>query len=77
LTSARLDELIVHLCKDLGTTVVMVSHDLDSVFTVADRAVFLDAQTQTVAAIGSPLTLRETGPDVVRDFLSRGQGGKA
>ncbi|HLL12955.1 MAG TPA: ATP-binding cassette domain-containing protein [Rubrivivax sp.] len=77
LTSARLDELIVHLCKDLGTTVVMVSHDLDSVFTVADRAVFLDAQTQTVAAIGPPLTLRETGPDVVRDFLSRGQGGGA
>jgi phospholipid/cholesterol/gamma-HCH transport system ATP-binding protein len=75
LTSARLDELIVHLCKDLGTTVVMVSHDLDSVFSVADRAVFLDAQTQTVAAIGPPLALRESGPEVVRDFLNRGQAG--
>jgi phospholipid/cholesterol/gamma-HCH transport system ATP-binding protein len=73
LTSARLDELIVHLCKDLGTTVVMVSHDLHSIFSVADRALFLDAQTQTQAAIGPPLELRDHGPDVVRDFLSRGE----
>jgi phospholipid/cholesterol/gamma-HCH transport system ATP-binding protein len=72
LTSARLDELIVHLCKDLGTTVVIVSHDLHSIFSVADRALFLDAQTQTQAAIGPPLELRDHGPEVVRDFLNRG-----
>lgn len=73
LTSVRLDELIGHLCQDLGTTVVMVSHDLHSIFSVADRALFLDAQTQTAAAIGPPLELRDSGPDVVRDFLNRGQ----
>lgn len=73
LTSARLDELILHLCNDLGTTVVMVSHDLHSIFSVADRVLFLDAQTQTVAAIGPPLELRANGPDVARDFLNRGE----
>ena len=73
LTSARLDELILHLCNDLGTTVVMVSHDLHSIFAVGDRALFLDAQTQTQAAIGPPGELRDSGPDVVRDFLNRGE----
>lgn len=76
LTAARLDELIVHLCKDLGTTVVMVSHDLDSIFSVADRALFLDAQTQTQAAIGAPLQLRNHGPEVARDFLNRGEAAR-
>ena len=76
LTSARLDELILHLCNDLGTTVVIVSHDLHSIFGVGDRALFLDAQTQTQAAIGPPIELRDSGPDVVRDFLNRGEYGQ-
>ena len=51
LTSANLDELIQHLRDDLGTTVVMVSHELDSIFALADRLLFLDAQTRTMTAL--------------------------
>jgi phospholipid/cholesterol/gamma-HCH transport system ATP-binding protein len=72
LTSARLDDLIQHLCDDLGTTVVMVSHELDSIFAVAHRVLFLDADTQTMTALGPPRELAEHGPDGVRDFLRRG-----
>jgi phospholipid/cholesterol/gamma-HCH transport system ATP-binding protein len=77
LTAARLDELIVHLCRDLGTTVIVVTHDLDSIFAVADRALFIDAATQTMAALGPPADLREHGPDVVREFLTRGAAATA
>jgi phospholipid/cholesterol/gamma-HCH transport system ATP-binding protein len=72
-TSARLDELILQLRNDHGTTVVMVTHKLDSVFTVADRVLFLDADTKTMAALDSPHALRDHGPDVVRRFLNRGK----
>ncbi len=73
LTSARLDELILHLRQDLGTTVVMVSHELDSIFAVADRVLFLDAQEKTMTALDAPKALLEHGPDAVRLFLRRGQ----
>lgn len=72
LTSARLDELILNLRDHLGTTVVMVSHELDSIFAVADRALFLDAKEKTMTALDSPQALREHGPQGVRDFLRRG-----
>jgi len=71
ITSARLDELILHLRDHLGTTVVMVTHELDSVFTVADRVLFLDSQTRTMSALGPPRELRDSGPDVVREFLAQ------
>jgi phospholipid/cholesterol/gamma-HCH transport system ATP-binding protein len=72
LNAARLDELILHLRDDLGTTVVLVSHDLASVFAVADRVLFLDSERQTQAALGPPAELRQHGPDVVRRFMQRG-----
>lgn len=72
LTSARLDELILNLRDHLGTTIVMVTHELDSIFAVADRALFLDAQEKTMTALDAPATLREHGPDTVREFLRRG-----
>ncbi|HEX2011079.1 MAG TPA: ATP-binding cassette domain-containing protein [Roseateles sp.] len=72
LTSARLDELIMHLRDDLGRTVVMVSHELASIFAVADRALFLDAQTKTMTALDAPQRLLEQGPEPVREFLRRG-----
>jgi phospholipid/cholesterol/gamma-HCH transport system ATP-binding protein len=81
LTSARLDELILHLRDDLGTTVVMVSHELESIFAVGDRLLFLDAATKTMTALGPPRELQRTGPPGVREFLGRGrvegQGGTA
>jgi phospholipid/cholesterol/gamma-HCH transport system ATP-binding protein len=72
LASAHLDELILHLRNDLNTAVVMVSHELESIFTVADRLLFLDAQTRTMTALGPPKALRQSGPEGVRTFLRRG-----
>ncbi|MDR7094177.1 ABC transporter ATP-binding protein [Hydrogenophaga laconesensis] len=72
LTSAHLDELILHLRDDLGTTVVMVSHELESIFALADRLLFLDAQTKTMTALGPPKELRRNGPEEVQRFLRRG-----
>jgi len=72
LTSARLDELILNLRHHLGTTVVMVTHELDSIFAVADRALFLDAKEKTMIALDSPRALLEHGPEHVREFMRRG-----
>ncbi len=74
LTSRRLDELIVQLRDSLGATVVVVTHELDSIFAIGDQAIFLDAETRTVTAWGNPRELRDHSPDPhVREFLSRGQ----
>jgi phospholipid/cholesterol/gamma-HCH transport system ATP-binding protein len=72
LTSARLDELILNLRNHLGTAVVMVTHELDSIFAVADRALFLDAKEKTMIALDAPRALLEHGPDNVRLFMRRG-----
>jgi phospholipid/cholesterol/gamma-HCH transport system ATP-binding protein len=71
LTSAHLDELIMHLRDDLGTSVVMVSHELASIFALADRVLFLDAQTRTMTALGPPQELLNDGPPGVQSFLRR------
>lgn len=73
LSAAELDTLILHLRDDLGTTVVMVSHELESLFTVADRMLFLDAARQTMTALGPPRALQQAGPPGVRRFLNRGR----
>lgn len=70
-SAARLDELILQLRHDHGSTVVMVTHELDSLFAVADRALFLDAELKTMTALAPPRQLLETGPQTVRDFLHR------
>jgi phospholipid/cholesterol/gamma-HCH transport system ATP-binding protein len=72
ITSQRLDELILHLRDHLGTTVVMVTHELDSIFAVADHAIFLDNATRTVTAAGPPRELVHAGDPAVRAFLTRG-----
>jgi phospholipid/cholesterol/gamma-HCH transport system ATP-binding protein len=72
ITSSRLDDLIVNLRDGLGATVVMVSHELPSLFAIADDGVFLDAETRTVIAHGSPSALRDTCSDPqVRAFMRR------
>ncbi len=71
-SSHRLDELILQMRDCLGATVVIVSHELSSIFDIADRAVFLDAKTKRQTAVGDPRLMRETGPDEVRFFLNRG-----
>ncbi len=72
-TAERLDELILQLRDNLGTTVVVVTHELTSIFRIADRALFLNARTRTMTALGSPRQLlREAKDPAVREFLSRG-----
>ena len=73
ITSSRLDELVLELSKGLGATVVIVSHELPSLFGICDDGIFLDAETGTAIARGSPRALRD-GCDhpTVRAFMARG-----
>ena len=71
--AARLDALILQLRRQLGSTVVMVTHEIDTVFAVADRLLFLDDLDKTMTALGSPQALASTGPPRVREFLHRGR----
>ena len=74
ITSRRLDDLILDLRASLGATMVVVTHELASIFAIADRAVFLDAETRTMIALGNPKKLRDESPDAkVRAFLTRGE----
>jgi phospholipid/cholesterol/gamma-HCH transport system ATP-binding protein len=73
LTSARLDDLILRLKRDMGRAVVLVTHELESLFAVADRLLFLDVEAHTATALGPPAELRDHGPEPVRDFLTRGR----
>lgn len=68
----RLDDLIVDLRDALAVTVVMVSHDLSSLFAIADDGVYLDAARATAIAHGSPAQLRDHCRDPsVRQFMHR------
>ena len=63
---------------DLGATFVVVSHDLSSIFTIADNSVFLDRVTCTMRAQGKPSELLKHSTDpAVRQFLTRGDSGAA
>jgi len=74
LSARRLDELILELRDSLGTTMVVISHELDSIFTIADDSVFLDGESKTMLATGNPRELREHSPVAqVRAFLTRGE----
>ncbi|MBT9486596.1 MAG: ATP-binding cassette domain-containing protein [Rubrivivax sp.] len=73
LNAARLDELVLQLRQHLGTTVVLVTHDIQSALAVADRVLFLDEDTRTMTALDSPARLLSHGPAAVRRFLHRGQ----
>ncbi len=73
--SARmLDDLILELRDTLKKTFVVVTHELASLFAIADTALYLDAQTQSMAALGAPQKLLDNPatPLVVRNFLTRG-----
>ncbi len=72
ITSADLDRLILRIRKQQGTTIVVVTHELDSVFTIADRVIMLDKKTRSIVAAGDPRELRDHSDNIwVREFLTR------
>jgi len=74
ISSRRLDDLILALRDSLGATVVMVTHELASIFAIGTNAVFLDEEARTITAAGSPATLlRECRDPKVHRFLTRGE----
>jgi phospholipid/cholesterol/gamma-HCH transport system ATP-binding protein len=75
ISSHLLDELILELRDSLGATVVMVTHELPSIFAIGTNSVFLDAETKTQIATGNPtVLLKECADPKVRAFLTRGAG---
>lgn len=73
-SARRLDDLILQLRDNLGATAVVVTHELGSIFRIADRAVFLNAQARTMTAWGPPEQLRREAEDpAVREFLAGGE----
>ncbi len=76
ISASRLDDLILVLKASFGTTIVVVTHDLDSIFRIADRALFLDIEQKTMTALGPPAALRDNPPSAeVHRFLTRSSGG--
>lgn len=73
ISARRLDDLILELRASLRTTIVIVTHELASIFAVADRAVFLDEDERTMTALGDPRDLLARPPnEKVGRFLRRG-----
>jgi phospholipid/cholesterol/gamma-HCH transport system ATP-binding protein len=73
-SSRRLDDLILDLRDSLRTTIVVVTHELASIFAIGDNSVFLDGQTKTMIASGNPKQLLAESKDPrVLAFLTRGE----
>ena len=78
ITSAELDQTILRLSRTLGVTFVVVTHELPSIYTIADRVIMLDKVTKGIIATGSPTELRERCENAwVRSFFRREAGGDA
>ncbi len=72
ISSAELDNLIISINKNLETTVVIVTHELQSIFTVAHRVIMLDKRTKGIIAEGNPSYLRDSSQNqFVRQFFNR------
>jgi phospholipid/cholesterol/gamma-HCH transport system ATP-binding protein len=76
--SARLlDDLILELRNSLGTTIVVVTHELASIFAIGNNSIYLDVDSRTMTASGDPkMLLAESKDPKVRNFLTRGEEGK-
>jgi len=78
ISSRHLDDLIVQLRDTLNATIVMVTHELQSLLSIGTNSVFLDAATRTMIGQGDPRVLLETTESpTVKAFLSRGELGDA
>jgi phospholipid/cholesterol/gamma-HCH transport system ATP-binding protein len=78
ISSRRLDDLILQLRDSLGATFVVVTHELQSIFAIADDSIFLDPVSRTMLVQGNPRELLKSSPDPrVREFLTRGESTAA
>ena len=74
ISSRLLDDLILELRASLKATIVVVTHELASIFAIADECIFLDPVTKSLLAKGPPRVLLETSrEESVRRFLTRGE----
>ena len=71
-SAAQLDRLILNIRKELGTTIVIVTHELDSIFAIADRVIMLDKHKRGITAEGDPKELRGYPNDPwIKEFMTR------
>lgn len=72
ITSVELDQLIIRLAKSLHITFVVVTHELQSIYTIADRVIMLDKRVKGIVATGKPQELKDHSPNPwVRQFFNR------
>jgi phospholipid/cholesterol/gamma-HCH transport system ATP-binding protein len=70
--SAEIDDLILKINRESGTTMVVITHELDSIFNIADRVIMIDNSKKGVIAEGDPIFLRDQSDDTfVRQFFAR------
>lgn len=75
ISSKLLDDLILGINRSLGTTIVIVTHELSSIFAVGTNSIFLDGETKSIQGYGNPNDLLKNPPnDKVYQFLTRGAG---
>ncbi|MEM5787916.1 MAG: ATP-binding cassette domain-containing protein [Syntrophobacteraceae bacterium] len=73
ISAKRLDDLILEVRDSLGATIVVVTHELASIFAIGNNSVFLDSETKTMLAEGAPREmLSDSGNPKIREFLTRG-----
>ncbi|MEX2354154.1 MAG: ATP-binding cassette domain-containing protein [Gammaproteobacteria bacterium] len=71
-SARRMDDLILEIRDSLNTTIVVVTHELESIFAIGNNSVFLDVDKKTMTATGDPKQLRDNSPEPnVRDFLGQ------
>lgn len=77
-SSKLLDDLILDINHSLGTTIVIVTHELNSIFAVGNNSIFLDGASKSILARGNPNDLLRNPPnDTILEFLTRGEGKNA
>jgi phospholipid/cholesterol/gamma-HCH transport system ATP-binding protein len=75
ISSKLLDDLIKDINQSLGTTIVVVTHELNSIFSIGTNAIFLDKNNKSISGYGNPKELLKNPPnETIKQFLTRGEG---
>lgn len=73
-SSKLLDDLILDINQSLGTTIVVITHELSSIFAIGNNSIFLDGNTKSIGARGNPKDLLKNPPsEAIKQFLTRGE----